>query len=89
MRVPLTTQLLRLVGMLDPVNRFNYTSWMAVVSRTDRPKSVCNCCVIEVFGGVSALSLDFLFSDIIGVFVIRLSQISSFFTSWRFIIIQF
>ena len=32
-----------------PANR---TSWVAVVTPTDRPKSVCNRCVIELFCGV-------------------------------------
>ena len=32
---------------------------MAVVTKTDRPKSVCNSCVIEGFGGVFVLYLDF------------------------------
>ena len=27
----------------------NHTSWLAVVTPTDRPKSVCNRCVIELF----------------------------------------
>ena len=36
----------------DPVNRFNHTSWVAIVTPADRPKSVRNRCVIEVFGGV-------------------------------------
>ena len=36
----------------DPVNQFNHTSWMAVVTPTDRPKSVSNRCVLEIFGGV-------------------------------------
>ena len=47
----------------DPVNRFNYTSWVAIVTPTDRPKSVRNRCVIEVFGGDFVLSrcfFDFL-----------------------------
>ena len=30
-----------------PVNRL--TSWVAVFTLTDRPKSVCNCCLIELF----------------------------------------
>ena len=30
----------------------NHTSWMAVVTPTDRPKSVRNRCVIELFCGV-------------------------------------
>ena len=43
MCVLLITWLLRLVG------RFNHTSWVAVVTLTDRPKSVRNRCIIEVF----------------------------------------
>ena len=35
-------------GGWDPVNRFNYTSWMADVAPTDRHKSVRNRCVIDV-----------------------------------------
>ena len=41
------TQLLGLVG-----NRFNHTSWVDVVTPTDHPKSVRNCCVIEVLVAV-------------------------------------
>ena len=53
---------------------------MAVVTPTDRPKSVRNRCVIEVFGGVFVLSRCFLdFSVSVGTFVIGLSQISSYF----------
>ena len=40
----------------DPVDRFNHTSCVAIVTPSDRPKSVRNCCVIEVFGGVFMLS---------------------------------
>ena len=62
-------------GGEDPVNRFNHTRCVAIVTPTDRPKSVRNRCVIEVFGGVFVLSRCFL--DIsVGVE----SQISSFFT---------
>ena len=54
---------------------------MAIVTPTDRPKSVNNRCVIEVFDGVFVLSRCFLdFSVDVGAFVIGLSQISSFFT---------
>ena len=35
-----------------PVNHVNHTSWVAVVTPTDRPKSVRNCCLIELFCGV-------------------------------------
>ena len=53
---------------------------MNIVTRIDRPKSIHNRCVIEVFGGVFMLSLCFLdFSVGVGAFVIGLSQISSFF----------
>ena len=54
-----------------PVNRFNHTSWVAVATPTDRPKSVCNRCVIEVFGGVFVLTFCFLeFSLGVRAFVI-------------------
>ena len=39
-------------GKVGPVNQVNHTSWVAVVTPTDRPKSVCNRCVIELFCGV-------------------------------------
>ena len=46
MCVLLITRLLRLVGRWarKPVN---HTSWVALVTPTDRPKSVRNRCVIE------------------------------------------
>ena len=81
MCVLLITRLLRLLGGWDPVNRFNDTSWVTIVTQTDRPKSVRNRCVIEVFGGVFVLSRCFLNCSIgVGAFVIGLSQISSFFS---------
>ena len=51
MCVLLIKRLLRLVGRLarKPVN---HTGWVAVVPPTDRPKSVRNRCVIELFCGV-------------------------------------
>ena len=54
--------------------------WL-VVTPTVRPKSVRNRCVIELFGGVSVLSLC-PFYIIVGMraFVIGLRQISSFFS---------
>ena len=56
-------------------------STMAIVTQTDRPKSVRNRCVIEVFDGVFVLSRCFLdYSVGVGAFVIGLSQISSFFS---------
>ena len=51
MCVLLITRLLRGVGRWarKPVN---HTSWVAVVTPTDHPKSVRNCCLIELFCGV-------------------------------------
>ena len=51
MCVLLIKRLLRLVGRWarKPVN---HTSWVAVVTPTDRPKSVRNRCLIELFCGV-------------------------------------
>ena len=45
----------------DPVNRFNHTSFLAIVTPTDRAKSVHNRCVIKVFGGVFVVALLFGF----------------------------
>ena len=45
---------------LDSVNRFHHTSWVAIFTPTDRPKSIRNRCVIEVFGGVCVFSRCFL-----------------------------
>ena len=39
-------------GKVWPVNQVNHTSWVAVVTPTDRPKSVRNRYVIELFCGV-------------------------------------
>ena len=36
-------------GKIGPVNQVNHTSWVAVVTPTDRHKSVRNRCVIELF----------------------------------------
>ena len=67
-------------GKVGPVNQVNQTSWVAVVTPTDRPKSVRNRCVIELFCGVVVLSLcPFDISVGVGTFVIGLSQIFSFF----------
>ena len=48
---PFVKRLLRLVGRWarKPVN---HTSWVALVTPTDRPKSVRNRCLIELFCGV-------------------------------------
>ena len=59
----------------------NHTSWVAVVTPTDRPKSVRNRCVIELFVALFMLSLcPFDISVGVWAFVIGLSQISSFFS---------
>ena len=39
-------------GKVGPVNYVNHTSWVAVVTPTDCPKSVRNRCRIEIFCGV-------------------------------------
>ena len=65
-------------GKVGPVN---HTSWVAVVTPTDRPKSVCNRCVIELFVVLFVFSLcPFDISAGVGAFVIGLSQISPFFS---------
>ena len=64
----------------DPVNWFNHTNGVAFFTPTYR-KSVRNCCVIEVFGGVFVLSRCFMYFPVgVEAFVIGLSQISSFFS---------
>ena len=78
MYVLLITRLLRLVGRWahKPVN---HTSWLAVATPTDRPKSVRNCCLIDFFVALCMLSLcPFDISVGVRAFVIGLSQISSF-----------
>ena len=39
-------------GKVGPINKVNQTSWVTVVTPTDRPTSVRNRCVIELFCGV-------------------------------------
>ena len=36
-------------GKVGPVNKVNHTSWVAIVTPSDCPKSVRNRCVIELF----------------------------------------
>ena len=56
------------------------TSWVAVVTPTDRPKSARNRCVFELFVALFVLSFcPFDNSAGVGAYVIGLSQISSFF----------
>ena len=62
----------------------NDTSWVAVATPTDRPKSIRNCCVIELFVALFVLSLcPFHISagHGVGAFAIGLSKITSFFPS--------
>ena len=62
-----------------PVNQVNHTSWVTVVTPTDRPKSVRNHCLIELFVALCVLSIcPFDISVGVGAFVIGLGQISSF-----------
>ena len=78
MCVLLITRLLRLVGSWarKPVN---HTSWVALVTPTDRPKSVRNRCLIELFCGfVCVVTCPFDISVGVGAFVVGLGQISSF-----------
>ena len=62
-----------------PVNQVNHTSWVAVVTPTDRPKSVRNRFYSNSFVALFVLSLcPFDISVGVGAFVIGLGQISSF-----------
>ena len=66
-------------GKVGPINQVNHISWVAVVTPTDRPKSVRNRCLIELFCGVvCVVTCPFDISVGAGAFVIGLSQISSF-----------
>ena len=49
-------------GGFESFNYFNHTSWMAMVTQTNLPKSVRNRYVIEVFGCTFVISLDRPFS---------------------------
>ena len=79
MCVILIARLLRKVGRWARKS-VNHTSSMAVVTPTDRPKSVRNRCIIELFVALFVLFL-FPFDNSVGIgdFVIGLSQISTFF----------
>ena len=53
---------------------FYHMGWVAVVNPTDRPKSVRNRCLIEIFVALFVLSLfPFDISAGVGAFVIGLS----------------
>ena len=58
------------------VDWFNHTSWTAVVTRTDRPQSARNRCVIDVLVAFLCFLLVVEFSFDIGAFIIGLSQMS-------------
>ena len=67
-------------GKVGPVNQVNHTSWVAVVTPTDRPNSVRNRCVIEFFF-VTLFVLSFCPFDNsagVGAFVIGLSDLFLF-----------
>ena len=55
----LFTRLLRLGGRFVTRKPVNHTSSVTFVIPTDRRKSVCKHCVIEVFGGVFVSSIGF------------------------------
>ena len=44
------------------MNRFNHTSWVAIVTLFDRPKSVRDRCVIDVLVAFCVVALLFDFS---------------------------
>ena len=62
----------------------NHTSWVALATPTDRPKSVRNRCLIElVCGVVCVVTCPFDISVGVGAFVIGLGQISSFLSLFK------
>ena len=44
-------------GKVGPVNQVNHTSWVVIVTPTDRPRSVRNRSVIELFCGVFCVAI--------------------------------
>ena len=66
---------------VGPVNQVNHTSWVAVVTPTDRPKSVRNRCVIDFLWRCLCCHFALLHFCWCRGFVIELSQISSLFSS--------
>ena len=67
-------------GKVGPANQVNHTSQVAIITPTDRPKSVRNRSVIELFVALFVLSFcPFDISVGVGAFVIGPSEISSFF----------
>ena len=72
-----------LITSLLLVNRLTIPVGVALVTPTDRPKSVRNRCFIELFCGVVCVfTCPFDISVGVGAFVIGLGQISSF-LSWE------
>ena len=67
---------------------FNHTSWMTVVNLKDRPKSVRNRYLIEVFDGRFLYHLAFWSFLLCIVFFIGLSQISSLFSCYGWIFLS-
>ena len=64
-----------------PIKPVNHTSWVAVVTFTDRLKSVHNRCVLELYVTLFVLSLcPFDRFAGVGAFVKGLSHVSSFFS---------
>ena len=46
----------------------NHTSWVAVVTPTDLPKSVCNRCIIELLCSiVCVVTLKYPFDNYVGI----------------------
>ena len=69
-------------GKEGTVNRIDHTSRIAVVTPSDRYKSVRNRCEIELFGGITVLILCACLTIMLcRGFCLGLSQISSFFLS--------
>ena len=58
---------------------------MTAVTPTDRPKSVRNCCVIKVFGGVFFYVVTLLFYFSVSVRALVIGLISSFFSCFSFV----
>ena len=81
MCVPLIIQFCGYRECWDLINRFNPTSWVAVDTPTDLPKSVRICFCNRNFWRFCVVTLLFGFYSVgVGTLAIGLSQISSFFS---------
>ena len=70
--------------LLIPKSTLVVTSWVALVTPTDRPKSVRNRCLIRTFCGVvCVVTCPFDISVGVGAFVIGLGHISSFLSLYK------